>query len=74
MVAFIYIMIYNIKRTINYIKKQRNETMKNSKSSFTIKCMKLGTKESIFIPRLREVHRGHGGKNGVSELQRGPPP
>ena len=27
-----------------------------------MKDMKLGTKESIFIPRLREAHRGHGGK------------
>ena len=44
------------------------------KYSFTMKDMKLGTRESIFIPRLREVHRGHGGKNGVSELQRGLPP
>ena len=44
------------------------------KYSFTMKDMKLGTRESIFIPRLREVHRGHGGKNGISELQRGLPP
>ena len=33
MVAFIYIMIYNIKYVINYIKKQRNENMLNHKKT-----------------------------------------
>ena len=67
MVAFIYIMIYNIKHIINYIKKQRNENMLNNewrrwqgkgKCSLTMKGMKLGTREYMLNHRVHPAVAG----------------